>query len=81
MLEIFKGAKGRMVLEDNPIHINIILLKERVLLNLDLDFQYSTLVTYISEEINQETKKKFFLIVFHTRSRQLEKLKEPLLQN
>ena len=58
MLEIFKGAKGRMVLEDNPIHINIILLKEKVLLNLELDFQYSTLVTYISEEINQETKKK-----------------------
>jgi hypothetical protein len=63
MLEIFKGAKGRMVLQDNLIHINIIFFKRESFTKLGLwtlDLQYSTYVTYISVEINQETKKKYF---------------------
>jgi len=60
MLEIFKGAKGSMVLEDNLIYINIILLKKKVLLNLDLDLQYSTYITYMNVQIKQETKKNTF---------------------
>jgi len=60
MLEIFKVAKGSMVREDNLIYINIILLKKKVLLNLDLDLQYSTYITYMNVQIKQETKKNTF---------------------
>jgi hypothetical protein len=76
MLEIFKGERGSMM-EDNLIHINIILLRKKVLLDLDLDLQYSTYITYISAEINQDTKKdKQSLMVMHTPKRHLEELKE-----
>ena len=80
MLEIFKEERGSMM-EDNLIHINIILLRKKVLLDLDLDLQYSAYITYISVEINQDTKKEQSLMVMHTPKRHLEELKELWLQN